>query len=330
MRLDSILSEEQLEKENISSHSNHQQQQLAPQDPADKMRQLQDEILRAESTTKECRQAFDRAFDDVNIALENRNIAVQNLQMAKEECERSERAYHEKGVVLRDENTKLHILKKQMEQCEHLIKMKSDPAVTNDYDIIGILGSGGFGHVLECRRKEDKKIFAMKSVPIEDPNIFAEMDALKKLRHPNIVHFETFLADGKKMCHLILDYAIGGNVQTLIETRQNLRLSEELCAFLSADLAKGLKYIFRKGYYHCDLKPANLLLTGSLLARFLRDNPDNLSHNPHDLSSENDQIVNGDFRLQIGDFGLATQRISQNRVCGTKHFMAPEVDVSAL
>jgi len=203
--------------------------------------------------------------------------------------------------------------------------MKSDPYLTG-YDLIGILGSGGFGHVLKCMRKEDKKIFAMKSIPIEDPNIGAEMDALRKLRHPNIVHFETFLADGKKMCHLILDYAIGGNVHTLIKTRQHLRLSEELCAFLSADLAKGLKYIFGEGYCHRDLKPENLLLTGSLPTRFLRHKTDNLSR----VRNENGQIVTRNFRLQIADFGLATLKISQNRGCGTKSFAAPEVVVSSL
>ena len=130
-----------------------------------------------------------------------------------------------------------------------------------------------------------------KDVSIE--HVTAEIEALRSLRHPNIVHFidASWHSDS---CILVCELA----EQDLFE-RISTRgcLTESLARQLFQQLMRGLAHCHSMGYAHRDVKPENLLLCGN-------------------------------NQLKITDFGhsmkLEGKKLGEE-FCGTPRYRAPEV-----
>ena len=120
----------------------------------------------------------------------------------------------------------------------------------------------------------------------------AEVAALTRLRHPNIVRCLGAAAAPPTYC-LVLEYCDGGDVRQALNrpTPRNFFWS------VAEGVATGMAYLHRKGILHLDLKCANLLLDSGGVVR-------------------------------ITDFGLATSgegRAAGTVEVGTFRWMAPEV-----
>lgn len=103
--------------------------------------------------------------------------------------------------------------------------------------------------------------------------------------------------------YLILDYCSGGNLDEFI--KQKGRLSEFMVQHFTQQLVLGLEVLHSQNIVHCDLKPANILLSI-----------------PPVGSCRN-------VKLKIADFGfsrrLARHEKYTNGVKGSPLYMAPEV-----
>ena len=138
-----------------------------------------------------------------------------------------------------------------------------------DFKIEKILGKGSFGSVYLVTRKEDQKIYALKSVFMEklnkkeQENSVNEVRILASVNHPNVIGYkETFWDDQTNTLNIVMEYADDGDLQTKIQKmKKNLGLfDEQLIWSYSIQMIEGLKALHDKKIMHRDLKSANIFL----------------------------------------------------------------------
>jgi serine/threonine protein kinase len=168
------------------------------------------------------------------------------------------------------------------------------------FQVIETLGTGAHSTILHIRRSTDSTHYALKVVPIDGPEELKYLEQAKyefrvaqMLDHPNLIKIyametpKDWLFRIRKV-HLLLEYVNGKTLDTMprIPMPQLVQLFERVAA--------GLVHMHRRGVYHGDVKPNNVLLSRT-----------------------------GD--VKIIDYGLAwIKGENKGRVQGTPEFMAPE------
>ncbi|KAL6507426.1 hypothetical protein OROGR_023621 [Orobanche gracilis] len=104
------------------------------------------------------------------------------------------------------------------------------------------------------------------------------------------------LIEGRREYNILLEYASGGSLADKLKTSGDRRLREYEVRRYAKALLRGLNYIHKFGYVHCDLKRENILLC------------------------QNDVV-------KIADFGLARKAVQRAGKCirGTPLYMSPEM-----
>ncbi|KAF2322367.1 hypothetical protein GH714_012953 [Hevea brasiliensis] len=179
-----------------------------------------------------------------------------------------------------------------------------------------LLGKGGFASVYLAFLKKPKSrrafyppLMAVKSAEVSSlSSLQKEKEAFNYLCDcPYILKYygeETIMnKDGNMLYNLLLEYASGGTLADLIKRSGGCGLPKSDVKRYTRSILKGIDYIHRHDYVHCDLKPDNVLLIPG---------------------------GDGDFVLKIGDFGLAKKvQKTKNRkldcsITETAFYMAPE------
>jgi serine/threonine-protein kinase len=164
------------------------------------------------------------------------------------------------------------------------------------------LGRGGMGRVYLAHEEPGGKQAAIKVLAAElakDAGFLhrfeREIDALRQLDHPNIVHFyQAGCQDGHY--YYAMEYVQGRSFEELLEEHQRLPWKEVLDAALQ--ICPALKHAHDRGIIHRDLKPPNLL--------------------------------RGDDRVvKLTDFGIAkvfagAQLTATGGIVGTAEYLSPE------
>lgn len=142
-----------------------------------------------------------------------------------------------------------------------------------------MLGEGAYKKVKYALRvdyeKGDHKLFAVATISnsgsskdikkIDDAR--KEVSCLKNLRHiPEVVNFENSF-DGKSKFYLILEHCHRGNLFSYIHSKDSPPLQDSQKHQLAADIVNGIARMHEKGWYHCDIKQENILITSDLRAR---------------------------------------------------------------
>lgn len=164
------------------------------------------------------------------------------------------------------------------------------------------LGQGGMGAVYQGVDTQSGQPAAVK---VLSPHLAseagfrirfeAEIESLKKLRHPNIVRLYGYGEQGGTLFYA-MELVEGTSLED--ELRDGRRFEWREVTLLTIKLCRALKHAHDHGIIHRDIKPANLLLTPE-----------------------------GDIKLS--DFGIArlfgnTRVTSDGGVLGTAEYMAPE------
>ena len=164
------------------------------------------------------------------------------------------------------------------------------------------LGQGGMGAVYEGVESSSGEAAAIKvlapSLALEEGfrvRFEAEIESLKKLRHPNIVRLYGY---GEQAGTLFYAMELVRGTSLEDELRAGRRFDWREVTAIAIKLCRALKHAHDHGVIHRDLKPANLLMT-----------------------------ADGDIKLS--DFGIArlfgnTRLTSDGGVLGTAEYMAPE------
>jgi eukaryotic-like serine/threonine-protein kinase len=128
------------------------------------------------------------------------------------------------------------------------------------YRILGQVGQGQFAQVFCGMDRGTGVLVALKAIDSQrfsTQRFLHELHLLSRLRHPNIVQFQTldYSPQGR---YLVMDYCAGGTLRDLMESAFPLKLTQ--CLDLIIDLLEGLVHAHDQGVVHCDLKPENILL----------------------------------------------------------------------
>jgi hypothetical protein len=187
------------------------------------------------------------------------------------------------------------------------------------FEVIEVLGRGGYGTVLRVR---DLKLGCERAMKLPNPETLASprslarfMDEARKavmIDHPNVVRVleadEVF-----SLYYMVMEYCPGGSLSGWLARRPiDPPIPPRWAAALVAEIADGVQQAHAAGLLHRDLKPGNVML--------VRVDDRNEADPPR-------------FHPKVGDFGLAKALFdSPNRVdrtvsgtmIGTLAYMSPE------
>jgi len=138
-----------------------------------------------------------------------------------------------------------------------------------NFDILKELGKGAFASVSQVRRKEDKKIYALKRVKItqmstkETENALNEIRLLASVTHPNIIGYcESFFDDETRTLNIVMELAddgdLEGKIQKNVKNRTNF--SENEIWSILIQMIQGIKALHDNKIMHRDLKSANIFM----------------------------------------------------------------------
>ncbi len=170
----------------------------------------------------------------------------------------------------------------------------------SQYRLLGVVGQGQFGRVFCASHRHSGQIVALKCLEHErfsTHNFLRELRFLLGLQHPNIVPCYA-LEHTSTARYLVMDYAEGGTLRTLLESNCGLNLGQGLKLLL--DILAGLGHAHGQGIVHCDIKPENILI------------------NVHPYG----------WTARLSDFGIARLLQDSSRLAGgatgSPAYMAPE------
>jgi serine/threonine protein kinase len=120
-----------------------------------------------------------------------------------------------------------------------------------------IIGRGAFGEVRVCRKKDDKKIYAMKIMKKSEmlkknqvQHIRAERDVLALSDNQWVVKLHFSFQDEKNL-YLVMEYLPGGDLMTILMKYDIL--TEEQTRFYIAETALAIWSVHQLNYVHRDL-----------------------------------------------------------------------------
>ncbi|KAJ3278181.1 hypothetical protein HK104_002579, partial [Borealophlyctis nickersoniae] len=183
---------------------------------------------------------------------------------------------------------------------------KGKPLTIDDFELLKVIGKGSFGKVMQVRKRDTNRIYALKIIRkahiverSEVSHTLAERTVLAKINHPFIVPLK-YSFQSKEKLYLALAFVNGGELFHHLQNEG--RFSEERARFYAAELLCALECLHGYNIIYRDLKPENILL-------------DYTGH------------------IALCDFGLCKLNMSDgnktNTFCGTPEYLAPELLIGA-
>lgn len=210
---------------------------------------------------------------------------------------------------LKSSGNLLNILKTEQQQSN-----EDDGTVClDDFDLLAVLGRGGFGKVMQVKHIPTGEIYAMKILKKTElrrrrqvERTQTERTILAAVRHPFIVCLYYAFQNPQKL-YMVMDFVQGGDFFTLM--RKFKRLPEDWVRIYIAEIGMALQHLHDMDIVYRDLKPENILLCGDGhlkltdfgLSRFFETRPP---------AAED----------MIGDDDVVTRSF-----CGTEQYMSPEM-----
>ncbi|KAF9077716.1 AGC/Akt protein kinase [Rhodocollybia butyracea] len=172
----------------------------------------------------------------------------------------------------------------------------------DDFELITVIGKGSFGKVMQVRKRDTSRIYALKTLRKahivhrnEITHTLAERLVLARVNSPFIVPLK-FSFQSEQKLYLVLAFVNGGELFHHLQREQ--RFNEERARFYSAELLLALEHLHELDVVYRDLKPENILL-------------DYTGH------------------IALCDFGLCKLNMKANdktnTFCGTPEYLAPEI-----
>ncbi|KAL0793098.1 hypothetical protein Bca101_064475 [Brassica carinata] len=172
-------------------------------------------------------------------------------------------------------------------------------------EFVSFLGQGGFGSVALMRDSESR-LHAEKSSPIYYiNNLEKEHRIMLRFRnHPRIVQTTSpslHIDINLQRCCIYMEFASKGTLHDMISSFRGRPMPDVTVGRAALMILQGLEALHSRGYAHCDLKPANVLIFPS-------------------------KSVGQPWELKLRDFGLSKEPCSDpwSLSGGTKQYMPPE------
>jgi len=159
------------------------------------------------------------------------------------------------------------------------------------------LGQGAYGVVKLIQQGGRKYAVKQFTSGVADYN---EIDVLARFEHPNLLHAISIFYTPRTGLQLTLPYATSGSLRDYMNNRNAagnpIRPHEALLLFYQ--IASAVDFLNKQGYYHCDIKPENILMFGE--------------------------------KPVLADFGLSFPNKKEQQsinVCGTADYGAPQAKI---
>ncbi len=157
--------------------------------------------------------------------------------------------------------------------------LKCGALLDGKYEILKLLGTGGFGSVYQAHHIGTDKIVALK---VLHPNLAIDSDALNRfqreariistLRHDNILEVYAFGSTSDGIFYMSTEFVDGRSLAEILaehgpfNSKDALPILEQIC--------KGMQYAHDNNVLHRDLKPANVIIvtdktTGAMTAKIV-------------------------------------------------------------
>lgn len=173
-----------------------------------------------------------------------------------------------------------------------------------------LIGNGATANVYLAWDRDRSTQLAVKVLNEDlavDPNFQKmfrrEAEFMRELRHPNIVRLFDFGEDKNisrnKIVYIAMEYIKGTTLHGLLAERKAPLGLGEISQILAA-VCKALNFAHRSKVFHCDIKPANILID----------------------QSEREEIT--EKEIFLADFGISHWAL-QRKGGGTPAYMAPEL-----
>jgi serine/threonine-protein kinase len=172
--------------------------------------------------------------------------------------------------------------------------------IAGRYEVLSKLGIGGMGVVFRARDRELDEEVALKILkggeaqgPLAE-RLRQEIKLARAITHPNVVRaFDLGESEGARF--LSMEYVAGTTLREVIDAKGALDLTPALQ--IAKQVCRGLSAVHKAGIIHGDLKPSNVMVMGSGVAKLM-------------------------------DFGVARFRAEQDAagvsIVGTPLYMSPE------
>ncbi|KAE8549943.1 hypothetical protein EYB25_008468 [Talaromyces marneffei] len=171
-----------------------------------------------------------------------------------------------------------------------------------DFELLKVVGRGSFGKVMQVRKKDTKRIYALKTLRkahiisrSEVAHTLAERSVLAQINNPFIVPLKFSFQSPEKL-YLVLAFVNGGELFHHLQREQRFDINR--ARFYTAELLCALECLHGFKVIYRDLKPENILL-------------DYTGH------------------IALCDFGLCKLDMKDedrtNTFCGTPEYLAPEL-----
>jgi len=172
----------------------------------------------------------------------------------------------------------------------------------DDFELITVIGKGSFGKVMQVRKRDTSRIYALKTIRKmhivnrnEITHTLAERLVLAQVNNPFIVPLK-FSFQSEQKLYLVLAFVNGGELFHHLQREK--QFNEERARFYGAELLLALEHLHELDVVYRDLKPENILL-------------DYTGH------------------IALCDFGLCKLNMKGNEktntFCGTPEYLAPEI-----
>jgi serum/glucocorticoid-regulated kinase 2 len=237
-------------------------------------------------------------FQEKKPYVEDPKLSKKDREKAAAEYEARQRALGQSGVEWVDVQYGTGKLLVGVEYVEN----KAGKLKIEDFQLLKLVGKGSFGKVMQVKKKDTGRIYALKTIRkahiisrSEVAHTLAERSVLSQINNPFIVPLKFTFQNPEKL-YFVLAFVNGGELFFHLQKEQ--RFDVNRARFYTAELLCALECLHGFNVIYRDLKPENILL-------------DYQGH------------------IALCDFGLCKLDMKDedrtNTFCGTPEYLAPEL-----
>jgi serum/glucocorticoid-regulated kinase 2 len=237
-------------------------------------------------------------FEEAHKFVEDPKLSKKDKEKAAAEWQKQESALGQTGAAWLDVTYgtgKIRIGVEYIENRTRSLKIE-------DFDLLKVVGKGSFGKVMQVKKKDTQRIYALKTIRkahiisrSEVAHTLAERSVLSQINNPFIVPLKFTFQSPEKL-YFVLAFVNGGELFHHLQKEQRFDINRS--RFYTAELLCALECLHGFNVIYRDLKPENILL---------------------DYSGH----------IALCDFGLCKLDMKDedrtNTFCGTPEYLAPEL-----
>ncbi|KAJ4301919.1 Serine/threonine-protein kinase [Kalmusia sp. IMI 367209] len=237
-------------------------------------------------------------------------------------------------------------MRRQEAEYLRFLRTKERP---ENFSTLKIIGKGAFGEVKLVQRRNDGKIYALKSLVKAEmfkkdqlAHVRSERDILAESDSPWVVKLHTTFQDGTFL-YMLMEFLPGGDLMTMLIKYEIF--TEDITRFYMAEITLAIEAVHKLGFIHRDIKPDNILLDRGghikltdfgLSTGFHKEHEAGyykklLAGGAHKSNRENRNSMNLDQiqltvsnRAQINTWRKSRRQLAYSTV-GTPDYIAPEI-----